>query len=133
MIAESTDGLERLTRCQLFLRFMPHSILVPKVLLAQGEEAERASSVLGIRSTRRIARADTQKYGASERDYFLTDPGLDRYSRIGVSFDFNGANNQYVYDGRAYREILARFPKSDAAVAARTRLEKLNAQLRRSD
>jgi len=129
LISDSMDGFERAMRARLFVQYFPRSPLVPGMLLTMGEEAERAARSLAPKSTRRIAKKETQHIDATERDYYLSDAGLDRYSRIGISFDFNTTTDEYVYDGRAYRELIARYPKSDAAEIARKRLDNVGRKL----
>jgi hypothetical protein len=121
------DGFDRITRCGLFLRSFPRSPLLPRVLLALGEEADRAAAALTSRSSRRTTRTEERLFGVNERVLFLTDPRLDRYSRAGVSFDYNAG--EYLYDGKAYREIVARYPSSDAAATANRRLREIEAKL----
>jgi hypothetical protein len=91
-------------------------------MLKLAEEAERASVSLSARARRRLAGLAGDDHRA--RDYYLNDAGLDRYSRLGVRFDFNEAASLYVYDGQAYRDIIRRFPRSAESAIARERLEK---------
>ena len=94
---------------------------MPRALFLMAEEAERAASSLGSRAHRRLQ--DTGGQLVTQSDLYLNDPGLDRYSRLRINFDFNETTGQFAYDGRAYREILRRFPRSQEAVQARARLE----------
>jgi hypothetical protein len=70
---------------------------------------------------------DEQKGGTDVEAFYLNDPGLDRYSRLGINFRFDASQSGYAYDGRAYRDLLRRFPRSTEAEAARHRLEQLAA------
>ena len=92
-------------------------------MLQLGEEAERVAETLSQRTRRRLA--EVRGVDASLRDYYLSDAGLDRYSRLGIVFDFDEANLQLIYEGRAYREILRRFPKAEESRLARQRLDLL--------
>jgi hypothetical protein len=121
LIVGAPDGLDRITLCKLFLDRFPRSPLMPRALLLMAEEAERAAASLGTRAHRRLQDPGGQQ--VSKSDLFLNDPGLDRYSRLRISFDFDETTGQYAYDGRAYREILRRFPRSPEAAQARSRLE----------
>jgi hypothetical protein len=87
-------------------------------MLLLAEEAERVAETLSQRTRRRLAGVS----GADLRDYFLSDAGLDRYSKLGVVFDFNVSTREFVYDGRAYRELIRRFPGCEEATRARRRL-----------
>jgi hypothetical protein len=42
---------------------------------------------------------------------------------LGVVFDFNESTHEFVYDGKAYREVIKRFPSSEEAALAFQRLE----------
>ncbi|PYT02243.1 MAG: hypothetical protein DMF60_21890, partial [Acidobacteria bacterium] len=53
----------------------------------------------------------------------LNDAGLDRYSKLRIVFDFNESISEFVYDGRAYRDVVRRFPDREEATIARKRLE----------
>ncbi|HYP28770.1 MAG TPA: SH3 domain-containing protein [Blastocatellia bacterium] len=115
----SLEGLDRLSLCRLFRERFARSPLMPGVLLALAEEAERSANALGVRARRRLAALDVEGAPVSLRDYYLSDPGLDRYSKLGVRFKFNEQMRGYIYDGQAYREIVARFPESPEAKRAR--------------
>ena len=121
MIVAMRDGLDRITLCKLFLDRFPRSPLIPRALLLMAEEADRAASALATRAHRRIQ--DSGSESVSQYELYLNDPGLDRYNRLRITFDFNETTGRYAYDGRAYREILRRFPRSPEAVQARARLE----------
>jgi len=115
----SLEGLDRLSLCRLFRERFSRSPLLPRMLLAFAEEAERSASALGPRARRRLAGLDDAGARAHRRDYYLSDPGLDRYSKLGIRFDFDEATGGYIYDGQAYREIVRRFPASPEAKRAR--------------
>ena len=121
LIEEVRDGLDRITLCKLFLERFATSRFVPRALLLMAEEADRAATSLVARANRRIQGSGGHEISLSE--LYLNDAGLDRYSRLRISFDFDETAGRYKYDGKAYREILRRFPKSQEASVARTRLE----------
>ena len=115
----SLEGLDRLSLCRLFRERFARSPFLPGVLLAMADEAERSANALGVRARRRLAGLDATGAPVSLRDYYLSDPGLDRYSKLGIRFEFSERTRSYVYDGQAYREIVARFPESSEAKRAR--------------
>jgi len=121
LIETAADGLDRIAMCELFLERFARSPITPRVMLALAQEADRAASALTRRARKRLAKLDEE----SLRDYYLNDPGLDRYSKLRIKFDFNLATTQYIYDGQAYREIIKRFPGSDEAKRARQRLDRV--------
>jgi hypothetical protein len=122
VIEATTDGLDRIALCRLLLEQFSRSPLAPRALLRIGEEAERAAASLGQHARRRLKSLDEQKGGAEVEAFYLNDPGLDRYSRLGIGFRFDASQSGYAYDGRAYRDLLRRFPRSIEAEAARHRL-----------
>jgi hypothetical protein len=127
LIESATEGLDRIAMCELFLEHFGRSRLAPRVLLALAQEADRAATTLSRRARKRLAKLDED----SPRDYYLNDPGLDRYSKLRIKFDFNQATTEYVYNGQAYREIIKRFPASDEAKRARQRLGRAEQKLAR--
>ena len=127
LIETASEGLDRISMCELFLEHFGRSPRAPRVLLALAQEADRAATALSRRARKRLAKLDEE----NSRDYYLNDPGLDRYSKLGIKFDFNPSTSEYVYDGRAYREIIKRFPASDEAKRARQRLDRAEQKLAR--
>jgi hypothetical protein len=123
LIESSGDGLDRILLCRLLIERFGQSRLVPKALLAMGDEAERAGQALNQRARKRLVEVVSANANASSRDYFLNDVGLDRYSKLHIVFDFNQSTSEYVYDGRAYRELVRRFPACEEAKVAGERLE----------
>jgi hypothetical protein len=133
-LAESaSDGFDRIALCLLLTESFKSSPLVPKALLVMAAEAERAVSTLSKRATKHIATVSPGTSNASQRDYYLSDPSLDRFSKLRISFDFDEVGGQYVYDGAAYRVIIKRFPASDAAKTAREQLELMARRLARHE
>ncbi|HXG95400.1 MAG TPA: hypothetical protein VNN73_23910 [Blastocatellia bacterium] len=131
LIESANDGLDRITLCKLFIEQFNRSQFTPRVLLRMAEEAEHAAVALSQRARRRLDDLNAANANASSRDYYLNDSGLDRYNRLRVVFNFNEATAEYVYDGRAYREILRRFPASEEAKVASERLELMEKKLAR--
>jgi hypothetical protein len=129
VIEDTGDGLDRIALCQLFLQRFSRSRYGPRALLLLAEEAERAAASLTQHARHRLKTLDEQKNGASTEAYYLNDPGLDRYSRLRIAFRFDASQTRYAYDGRAYRDLLRRYPQSAEAETARRRLEKLDANL----
>lgn len=121
LVENSSDAVDRITLCRLVIGHFNKSRLVPRAMLLLGEEAERVAKTLNQRARRRLA--EVRGTGASTRDYYLSDAGLDRFSRLGIAFDFDESTGEFIYDGRAYRDILRRFPQSEEAQFARQRLE----------
>jgi hypothetical protein len=129
VIEQTNDGLDRLALCRLFLERFGHSRHAPRALLLVAEEAERAAASLTQHARRRLKTLGDEGAGAEVEDYYLSDPGLDRYSRLHIAFRFDAAQTRYAYDGKAYRELLRRYPQSAEAATARRRLENLEPRL----
>ena len=125
LMTGARDGVDRIALGKLFIERFPSSRLAPRALLMMGDEADRAATSLGARARRRLDGAAGEQLKV--RDLFLNDPGLDRYSRLKINFDFDEATGRYAYDGRAFREILRRYPLSSEAPQARSRLERSGA------
>ena len=124
LIEHSSDGVDKITLCRLIISHFRQSRLVPRAMLLLGEEAERAAKTVSQRTRRRLS--DVRTAETNLRDYFLSDAGLDRYSRLGIAFDFNESSGDFSYDGKAYREIIRRFPNRDEAKLARQHLDLAN-------
>jgi hypothetical protein len=122
LISASND-FDCLARAWIFLQFFPRSSLRPKVLLLYAERAEAASAKLSREAVRKLDLAELKAGAAPKFSYFLNYTGLDRYNRQGVRFVFDVKTQEFHYDGRAYREIVRRFPRSPEAEVARQRLQ----------
>jgi len=129
LIEGTSDGFDKITLCRILNERFSQSRLVPRTMLQLGQEAERVAETLSQRTRRRLA--DVRGADASLRDYYLSDAGLDRYSKLGVVFDFNDSTGEFVYDGKAYREVVRRFPEGEEARFARQRLELNNQKMAR--
>lgn len=122
-VETSADTLDRIALCRLLIERFGRSRLVPRALLLIGQEAERVAQTLSQRARRRLGDHGVDDAKITLRDYYLNDTGLDRYSKLGVTFEFNESSAEYVYDGKAYREIVRRFPQCEEAATARARIE----------
>jgi hypothetical protein len=119
----ATEIFERLLLCKLFMEKFGSPGLTPKAMLWFGEDAERAAALLNRGAQRYSKRLDDRGAGVSPRDLFLSDASLDRYSRLGVHFDYLEKSAEYLYDGHMHRLLLQRYPKSEAAAEARRQLQ----------
>lgn len=122
LIERSSDSADKITLCRLIIERFGKSRLVPRAMLLLAEEAERVAQTLSQRTRRRLE--EVPAGDASRRDYYLSDAGLDRYSRLGIVFDFNESLGEFIYDGKAYRDIVRRFPKAEEAELARQRVDR---------
>ncbi len=120
-LIEASDGIDRILLCRILNERFSKSSSIPRAMLMLGEEADRAAETLSQRVRRRLA--ELRGAVAAARDYYLSDAGLDRYSKLGIVFDFNQSTSEFVYNGKVYREIVKRFPKCEEASLAGQRLE----------
>jgi len=120
LIEHNTEGFERIVLCRLLAQQFPRSRLVPHAMYLSGQEADRLAQTLSQRAQRRLASISMS--GIKLRDYYLSDVGLDRLSKLGVTFNYDESSGEFVYDGKVYRELIKRFPNSEEAKLARERL-----------
>lgn len=132
LIENAGDGLDRIGLCRLLVERFSSSRLVARALLLMGEESDRVADTLTQRARKRLAEVHVER-GARLSDYYLSDPGLDRYSRLHIVFDFNESTAEFVYNGKAYRDIVTRFHDSDEAKLARQRLELASQKMARRE
>ena len=119
-LIQNDRDLDRITLCRLLVEQYPRSPLAPAALLLIGDEADRAARTLTRRAKRRLADLDD---ASSLRDYYLSDPALDRLNRVGVKFNFDASRGELVYDKQAYYQLIARFPRTKEAEQSQKRLE----------
>jgi hypothetical protein len=124
LIEETRDEFVKARLAKLCADEFRNTKFGPKALVILGEAAESAAERLTRDAKRRVG-DDEPNAGLGKRDYLLNYAGLDRYNRIGVTFDYDEAADRMVYDGAAYRELLRRYPRSDEARGTREKLEKL--------
>lgn len=114
LIGETADDYARARLARACADEFRVTRAAPRALLLLGEAAERAAE--------RLSSAARRRSGTAAREYLLNDVGLDRYNRIGVTFDYDEGAGRLKYDGGAYRELLRRYPRSPEAAEARARL-----------
>jgi hypothetical protein len=117
---------DRLVLGKLFIEQFPTSKLMPKALLWFGEDSYRLAAWLKGTAQRHLKNLDDE---IRARDFYLSDPGLDRFSKLGVRFDYSEKTGEYVYDGQAYRDLIRRFPKSPEAALGRQALALMQQKL----
>lgn len=122
-LAAMDDHFDRVTLCHLFIEKFANSPLIPQALLLFGEEMDRAAQTLSHNANRRLKNLQEEQ-SDRRRDYYLSDTGLDRYSKLGVRFQYAEKSGEYIYDGQVYHDLVKRFPRSEQAEAARRHLEK---------
>ena len=124
-LIENSDEFDRIGRARAFLDTFPRSPLGARVLTLYASEADQVAVRLSRDAQRRFARIELPPHGAPEHSYYLNYNALDRYNRAGITFTFDRPSKTFSYDGRAWREIIRRYPRSPEAEEARKRLAAL--------
>jgi hypothetical protein len=126
VLEDTKDEFGRVRLARLYADQYRGKELAPRALLWLGQTAELAATKLSRDAQKRVGERDEalDKH-LSERAYMLNYVGLDRYNRLGITFDYDEARERLIYDGGAYREILKNYPRSQEAAEARARLERL--------
>jgi len=92
-LIESLDGIDRIAVARVALDLFPR--LRGEASAAIEDESRDAAEMLTERATRRLgALPDASPYEV--RALFLSDPGLDRYNRLGVLFDVDVETRRFV-------------------------------------
>jgi hypothetical protein len=126
LLEDTKDDFARARLARLCAEQYRGSELAARALLTLGEAAERAASKLSREAQKRVGTAEeTLEKNLRERDYLLNYVGLDRYNKLGITFDYDTVSEQLIYDGGAYREILKKYPRSVAVKDAQDRLARL--------
>jgi hypothetical protein len=128
MIEGTEDDFTKIKLARLCADEYRATRFAPRALLILGMAAEAAAGRLTREAKRRIG--DEESIGGLKRRfYFLNYVGLDRYNRIGVTFDYDETEDRMIYDGKAYRELLRRYPRSEEANVAKERLDQLERKI----
>ncbi len=131
LIEETKDDFNRAKLARLCADEFRATPAAPRALLLLGEAAEAASKKLTLAARRRVGddgetEADTPAARPaarlSRREYLLNHTGLDRWNRAGITFEYDTVNDQIIYDGAAYREVMKKYPRSEATANARQAL-----------
>lgn len=126
LIDETKDDFNRARLARLCADQYRGNVVAAKALLKLGEATEHAAIRLSRDAKKRIGELDEElDKNLSQRDYMLNYVGLDRYNKIGATFDYDEASGNLIYDGGAYQEISKKYPRSPEAVTAHERLEKI--------
>jgi hypothetical protein len=123
LVEAASDDFTKMRLARLCADEYRKTKFAPRALLLLGKAAEGAADRLTREAMRRIGEVDSTG-GLTRRLYFLSYAGLDRYNRIGVTFDYDETEDRIIYDGKAYRELLRRYPRSDEAVEAREKADR---------
>jgi hypothetical protein len=130
LIEDTKDEFNRARLARLCADQYRGKDLAPRALMMLGQTAEQAATKLSRDARKRVGEPDeVLDKRLSERDYMLNYVGLDRYNKLGITFDYDETSERLTYDGSAYQEILKYYPRSPEAAEARALLEKLKQSL----
>jgi hypothetical protein len=125
-LVENSEGVDKIILAQALVKNFPQSRFCPDALLAEAATAELIASELSRRTTRHSPRQLDPQVDLER--YLLNYSGLDKYNRLGVNFQLDPIEKVYRYDGAAYKKILTRYPKSQAALVASEKLQRFLAK-----
>jgi hypothetical protein len=128
VIEETQDDFTKIKLARLCADEYRTTGFAPRALLILGKASEGAADRLSREAKRRIGNGESIG-GLKRHLYFLNYAGLDRYNRIGVTFDYDETEDRMIYDGKAYRELLRRYPRSEEANEAKERLDQLERKI----
>jgi hypothetical protein len=127
LIGETKDDFTKIRLARLYADEYRATKFAPRALLILGKAAEGVADRMTREAKRRMG--DEESIGGLKRRfYFMNYAGLDRYNRIGVTFDYDEQEDRMIYDGKAYHELLRRYPHSGEAMEARQLLGKMKAK-----
>lgn len=125
-LIQASKGFDKFERGAVYLENFPNSQIRPAMLLLLGDLAEELTLKLSRDVARQFDRNEMLASGASLQSFYLSHSSLDRYRKLGINFWFNSASKRFHYDGNYWREIVAKYPKSNEAEEAKLRLEALD-------
>lgn len=128
-LIQASKGFEQFERGAIYLENFPGSPLRPAILLLLGDLAEEIALKLSRDATRQLDKQEMSASGAPLYSFYLSHSSLDRYRKIGINFWFNPTTKAYHYDGTNWREIIAKFSKSNEAAEAKKRLDSLKEKM----
>lgn len=117
LMEETEDDFTLVRLARLCADEFRATAFAPRALLLLAAAAEKAAERLTKDCRRGAGDQETDR-----RTLFLSHPALDRYNRVGVTYEYDASTDRIVYDGGAYRELLRRFPKSEQAQTAASKL-----------
>jgi hypothetical protein len=132
-LVQGLDGFEQIECAMLFLDTFTDSTLRPQILLLSGDLLEEIALKLSAEATRRLNRREMAASGAPVHSFYLNYVSLDRYRKLGVSFLFNSSTKHFHYNGAAWKEIIAKSPKSSEAAEAQKRLDALKVKMEKRE
>ena len=132
-LVQASSGFAQVERAVFFLAYFPESPLRPSILLLLGDLVEEEALVLSKKASEKLNRREMAASGAPLHSFYLNYSGLDRYRKLGIRFLFNINTRTYHYDGAAWFELVAKFPKSQEAAEAGKRLDFLKEKMAREN
>ncbi|HZS09918.1 MAG TPA: SH3 domain-containing protein [Blastocatellia bacterium] len=127
LIEETKDNYTRASLARFYVDEFRATPSAPRALLLLGKAAEAACPRLTRDARKRTANngEPDPRVGAhlGRREYLLNYPGLDRWNRAGITFEYDAAGDKLTYAGEAYRELLRKYPRSEEMKTAKEKIE----------
>jgi hypothetical protein len=128
----ASSGFPQVELAVNFLNEYPASQFRPPVLLLFGDILEVSALRLTRDANNRLNRREMAASAAPMHSYYLNFVSLDRYRRLGIVFVFNPSTRSFHYNGASWLEITKKYPGSNEALEAQSRLDLLKEKMERS-
>jgi hypothetical protein len=132
-LMQAANGFDQIEIAVEFFKLYPDSRFRQPVLLLFGDLLEEAAAKLTVDASKKLKRPEMAASGAPLHSYYMNFVGLDRYRKLGITFLFNSSSRAFHYDGKSWKEVVAKFPGSTEAVEAQKRLDALQVKMERID
>jgi len=132
-LMQAANGFDQIEIAVEFFKLYPDSRFRQPVLLLFGDLLEEAAAKLTADASKKLKRPEMAASGAPLHSYYMNFVGLDRYRKLGITFLFNSSSRAFHYDGKSWKEVVAKFPGSTEAAEAQKRLDALQVKMERID
>ena len=126
---QAADAFDQIELAVEFFTLYPDSKFRPAILLLFGDLLEEVAVRLSKDAASRLSRKEMAASGAPLHSYYLNFVSLDRYRKLGVTFNFNSATRQFHYDGASWKEIASKYTSVPEAAEAKKRLDLLKVKM----
>jgi hypothetical protein len=131
-LVQASDGFDQIELASVFFELYPDSQFRPAILLLFGDLLEETAAKLTKDAGSRLSRREMAASAAPLHSYYLNFVSIDRYRKLGIVFLFNSALKAFHYDGASWKEIVAKYPKSNEAIEAQKRLDSLKEKMEKT-
>ena len=128
-LVQASDGFDQIEIASMFFELYPNSPFRPAILLLFGDLLEETAAKLSKDAGSRLSRREMAASAAPSHSYYLNFVSIDRYRKLGIVFLFNSSVRTFHYDGSSWKEIVAKYSKSNEAAEAQKRLDSLKEKM----